>query len=126
PVVQRGSVITINGSGFSHTPSDNQVSFKAADGGVIRIAPLSSSVSQLSVQVPNTAASGAIQAYRLDLNIGSSGFPLPIASTPVPLTLTSITPFYQAPVGSTVTLSGLGFDPVAANNTVRFTTASGV
>src|SRR5207244_60329 len=104
-----GSVITLAGTGFAANAADNQVSFALGSGLFIRVPANTATTTSLSVQVPDGVVSGVIQIIRLDLNVGSGEFPLPIAGSPISLALTSISPFYQVTPGTTVTLSGMGF-----------------
>ncbi len=120
-----GAVITLTGSGFSATPELNQVVFTTAGDGITRAVPSAATPTSLTLTVPASAASGPIQVVRLDSPMGGLEFPLLITNSTTPLALTSISPFFQQPVGASLTFSGTGFDGNPSNDIVTFKTASG-
>ena len=119
-----GAGLTINGSGFSTVIASNQVSF-ATTTGITRVIPSAATATTLTVTVPANAISGAIQAHRTDTPTAGAEYALNVSGTPTSLALTSISPFFGVAAGNGLTLSGMGFDPILANNTVLFKSASG-
>lgn len=127
--VKRGDLLTITGTGFSSSLAESQVLFTTQNG-VMRIPLLSApgasaQTTSMTVPVPNEAVSGPIQVFRLDAAIGSLEFPILIEGTPAPLIVTSVSPFYQAVAGSSITLRGSGFSEFLSSNTVLFRASSG-
>ena len=120
----RGNTLTLTGTGFSATAAENEVLFTTT-AGVTRVTPSSASGTSMVVTVPNTATSGPIQAYRTDVPLGGAEFPLLVSGEVTPLALTAVSPFFKVAVGASLTLTGLGFDAVPANNTVSFKSAGG-
>ncbi len=120
-----GQVLTINGSGFSATAGDNRVLFTTANDSVVRVTPSTASFTQLTVTVPNNAVTGPIQVYRSDIPLGGTEFGINVNGSATPLVLTSVSPISGVAPGSSVTLRGMGFDPGAGNNTVKFRSAAG-
>lgn len=107
PVVP-GQVITLNGEGFSSTPSENQVFFNRIQGNVISATP-----TQLQVTVPLGAFSGFITI----VSGGRRGNGIPYVITPV---LQNIIPL-EAEEGTLVTLTGQHFSTDnPAHNAVFF------
>jgi hypothetical protein len=121
----RGSSLTISGSGFAPIASDNQVVFPTSANTFVRIVAVGGGSTSLTVTVPVAAVSGPMQVVRTDFAIGSGEFPLLVDTTATPLLLASVQPFYKVDPGTSVTLSGFGFDPQPANNTVLFRSVSG-
>ncbi|HEY9857767.1 MAG TPA: IPT/TIG domain-containing protein, partial [Stenomitos sp.] len=118
-----GTVVMINGTGFSPLPGDNVVTFGTATASVY----LATS-KQLITLVPPGASTG-----NLTVTTGSkvsAGVPFTVTS-PAPgggsgaFWLTSVAPDAASP-GDTLTLSGEGFSPVPSDNTVLFVGASTV
>jgi hypothetical protein len=122
--VARGTTITIAGRGFGPAIADNQILFTTATG-VTRVVPSAASLTSITVRVPDDAVSGPIQVYRVDIPLGGEEFPIIVSGTGIPLAITRISPYYQVQPGSTITLNGLGFDAVASNNLVFFTSTTG-
>ena len=123
--------MTITGKGFSGAATNHRVVFPIAGGGTTRVTPTAVSAPDaggertITVSVPVKAVSGLLQVICLDVAMGSDEFPIEIVGTATPVVLSSVSPFYKVSVGSAVTLSGLGFDPIPANNTVLFTSSTG-
>ncbi len=124
PIANPGDVINISGSGFSTIAAANQVLFTTGTS-VVRVTPSASSTTNLTVIVPNNAISGIVQPYRTDVPLGGLEFPDAVAGTNASLVLTRVRPYFRVQTGSTVTLEGMGFDSVAENNTVTFSSMSG-
>ena len=124
--VARGGTLTITGTGFAPTPTDNRVSLTTANNGTVRVIPTAGSATSLTVTVPNDAVSGVMQVYRMDTPLGGREFPLVVTGTTTPLTLTAVNPYFQVQPGATVTLDGMGFDPTPLNNVVTFKSATSI
>ena len=129
--VATGGTVTITGKGFSGAATNHRVVFPIAGGGTTRVTPTAVSAPgaggerTITVSVPVEAVSGLLQVICLDVAMGSDEFPIEMVGTATPVVLSSVSPFYKVSVGSAVTLSGLGFDPIPANNTVLFTSSTG-
>jgi len=121
----RGDSLTIAGSGFSPNAADNRVVFTTAGNGSVRVTPTSGTTTSLTVTVPLDATSGTMQVYRTDTPLGGAMFALPVASTATPLLLTSVSPASLVTAGTTLILTGMGFDPTPTNNAVNFKTGGG-
>lgn len=123
-LVVAGQALTITGTGFSSTATENQVLFRTASNIVTRVVPAEATTTTLKLVVPVNAVSGPIQAYRLDMPVGGTEYAIEIRDTATPLVLTSITP-ERVSSDATVILEGLGFDPTPANNEVNFRSSTG-
>lgn len=108
-----GSTITIYGSGFSSTPSANQVYLNG-----VAVTVVSATANSLTILIPAGATSGAVTITDSNGTVTSSSS-LSIAGVSQAPTITSVTPQVAA-AGSTVTLSGGNFQPVAAEDNVYF------
>lgn len=109
-----GASITINGTNFSSTASENIVSFNGTEASVI-----SASNNQLVVTVPTGAVSGKISVRTHGVTITSaSNF-----TVLFPPVVTSFSPTYGLP-GVNVTIEGLNFDLLTGNNAVTFNNVS--
>lgn len=107
-----GTTVTISGTGFSATPAENAVAF---DG--VAATVTSATATQLVATVPAGASTGAIgvtapggsatssRAFTVDSAVGA-----PIISSFAPTV---------ADAGATVGITGVNFDAVPANNTLR-------
>jgi gliding motility-associated-like protein len=111
-----GTTVTIEGTNFGTTPSDNIVLF-----GTVQAAVSAATSTQLAVIVPVGATTQLIYvtANGLTANSGTS-FTI-TAPTSDPPVITSFTPA-SGPVGTTVTISGSNFSTNISNNIVRFGT----
>lgn len=106
-----GSTVTIRGTGFSATPSQNTVTFNGVAATVT-----SSSSMEIVTNVPAGASSGSI-AVTAPAGSATSSSPFTVgASAP---TITSFTP-QVGPAGTIVTISGTNFQTIAANNRTKF------
>lgn len=121
----RNNTLTLSGTGFSPSVADNQVLFSVVGDRVLRVTPSQGSTTSLTVTVPADAVSGRIQVYRKDVPLGGKEFPILVDGTPMPLLLTDIAPYVQLTPGTTVALTGMGFDNDAANDSVLFTSSAG-
>jgi large repetitive protein len=107
-----GSTITIYGSGFSTTPSSNTVKFNGVAATVA-----SATATQLVVTVPTGATSGSITVQTGSTLVTSPGSFTVTAAVGAP-TIASFLPLVAA-TGSTVTVTGTGFQSVLADNQVQ-------
>lgn len=105
-----GTAVTISGSGFSITASNNVVKFN----GVVA-AVSAATASQLTVTVPVGATSGSI-SVTTGANTGTSSETFTVLA---PLAITSFAPA-TAPAGAAVTVNGTGFDAFLNSNVVTF------
>ena len=110
-----GTTVTINGSGFQSAEGIGSVAF--ADGHAAPI--LSWSDTQIVVQVPSTAISGAVsvQANNSDQSNQNFAFTLPN-----PL-VTGLVPSH-GPAGTQVQVNGTGFGATQGSSTIAFGTVS--
>ena len=106
-----GTTVTIYGTGFSTTPSQNTVAFNGVAATVT-----SSSFSQLVTTVPTGATTGSISVSTPAGSAASAtSFVVGDLSTP---TITSFTPTI-GPAGTAVTVTGTNFDTTASNNRTK-------
>ena len=104
-----GSSLTITGTGFSTTASDNVVKFNGTVSNVT-----SASTTSLTVTVPPGATTGYVTVTRQGLIAQS-----PAEFLVLPLAISSFSPGI-AVLGSSVTITGTGFSSVNVNNIVKF------
>jgi len=123
--VSTGSSITIYGTGFSSTPSQNVVTFI----GGATATPTAATATTLTVTVPAAAQAGAIKVKNTATNktsaLSTQTWSLPVA----PPVITSVTtPLGGAhPLanhGDTVTVNGSGFASTPEGNLVRLNAAA--
>jgi N-acetylneuraminic acid mutarotase len=114
-----GSTVTINGSGFSATPSYNTVKFNG-----VQAMAISATTVKLVVAVPPDALSGKISVTVSGLQ-GVSQYDFTVVHQPP--TIASFTPssgyvpFVNTGIpGTVVTIYGTNFSPTPANNSVKF------
>jgi YD repeat-containing protein len=106
-----GAIVTIYGTNFSGTPSQNNVTFNGTAATVS-----TASTTQLVVNVPVGATSGPVSVTTPAGSASSTGSFLVLASgSATAPTITSITP-PVAGIGDSVTISGNNFDPTPAND----------
>lgn len=117
-----GTVVTISGTGFSQTPSENSVTFGCGTGCRVPATVTAATPTQLVLAVPATAQTSVIavtaQAQTVD---APSSFGV-TAATAAP-TISGFTPTLTA-AGATLTVSGTGFDPTPANDRLTTNLAS--
>lgn len=107
-----GTTITITGTDFDATPSNNIVQF---NGTVATVT--SSTTTQITTTVPVGATTGPISVEVNDqTGTSSSSFVVTTATSP---TITSFNPT-SGTVGETITLTGTNFDTTPSSNIVRF------
>lgn len=108
-----GSNVTITGTNFSATPSENTVMFS---NGVLATVTASTSTT-IDVTVPVGAVTGIISVtVKCEYVASATTFTVGAGSSP---TITSFTPT-SGVVGTTVTITGTNFSATPANNTVQF------
>jgi YD repeat-containing protein len=107
-----GTTVTIRGSGFSVTPSQNAVSFNGTTATVS-----TATTTQLVVTVPTGATTGAV-GVTTPAGSASSASPYVVTTSLAP-TITGFTPT-SGLAGTAVTLSGTNFDTVLSNDRTRF------
>lgn len=108
-----GTVVTITGTGFDATASNNTVKFNGTTATVS-----SATKTQLMVSVPTGATTGKITVEVAGKSATSANDYT--VTTPVPtLAITSFTPG-TGQIGDKVTITGTGFSPTASNNNVTF------
>jgi hypothetical protein len=108
-----GTQITIYGSGFLTTPSQDVVKINGVSATVV-----SATGTQLVVSIPSGATTG-----NLTVTTGGTTVTSPTPFTVIPAiaapTITSFTPTLGAP-GATLTITGTNFDSMAVNNKIQF------
>jgi YD repeat-containing protein len=114
-----GALVTINGTGFSTTPSQDTVKFNSVTATVS-----SATNTQLQVAVPATAATGPISATSPNGTATSSASFTVTSSDGVP-TITSFGPT-SGVSGTTIGLVGTNFDPTLANDELRLNASPAV
>jgi YD repeat-containing protein len=113
-----GTPVTIYGTSFNATPSQNQVKFGGSNGTAATVTAATSTT--LRVTVPSGAASGTIYVKNIGTNKSVTSTKTYTVVGSLTPTITGISPAVAAP-GSTVTLTGTNFDTTgAAWNSVYF------
>lgn len=107
-----GSSVTISGTGFSSTPSQNTVQFNGTAATVS-----SSTANQIVAVVPSGATSGTISVTSPAGSVASQASFTVLADSGAP-TITSFTPD-RGVSGNTITVTGTNFDTTPANNSLR-------
>src|SRR5256885_1878852 len=111
-MVAVGATVTINGTAFSATSSQNTVQFNGTTANVV-----SASAVQLVVTVPPGATTGPISVMTPSGSVTSSSNFTVATDSGIP-TITSFTPDRGIP-GTSVTINGTNFD-VLANDKATF------
>jgi YD repeat-containing protein len=109
-----GATVTISGTAFSPTPSQNTVQFNGTTASIV-----SASATSLVVTVPTGATTGPISVSTSAGSVSSSSNFTVSANSGVP-SITSFTPNMGTP-GTAVSITGTNFDTLA-NNKVTFNT----
>ncbi len=125
-----GSQLGLTGTGFSSNAADNIIIFSRAGGGFISIAAMSVTPSPgpktITAIVPDNAASGPVFVKRKDLGLPGQPFVVTITNSAVPLYVSKVNPATGVAAGaSTLTITGSGFNAIAGNNSVTFSSADG-
>jgi hypothetical protein len=105
-----GTTVTITGTNFSITPSNNTVAFNGTNATVT-----ASSATSITTTVPAGATSGKI-TVTVSGNTATSATDFTVTVLP---TITGFTPT-NGPVSTSVTITGTNFSATPANNTVKF------
>jgi YD repeat-containing protein len=107
-----GTAITINGTGFSATPSQNSITFNGVSASIT-----SATSNQLQVTVPATASTGPISVTSPNGSATSAGTFTVTSTNGIP-TITGFSP-PSGVAGTSVTVTGTNFDPTLANDKLR-------
>jgi YD repeat-containing protein len=108
-----GTTVTIFGTGFSPTPSENTVTFNGTAATVASASP-----TQLVASVPAGATTGSI-GVTAPAGSASSSSPFTVTATSGAPTITSFTPTIATP-GTAVSITGTNFEATPTNNRLRF------
>ena len=108
-----GSTVTINGTGFGATSSQNSVSFNGVSATIV-----SATTTQIVATVPATATTGSITVTAPGGSVSTSAAFTVLADSGAP-TISSFTPS-SGLTGSAVTITGTNYDPSPGNNRVHF------
>ena len=108
-----GTAVTISGTGFSTSASQNSVSFNGTAATVT-----SATSTQLQVTVPAGATTGVI-AVTAPAGSATSAMPFTVTASSGAPTITSFTPSV-GPIGTTVTVTGTNFETVPTQNRLTF------
>jgi YD repeat-containing protein len=114
-----GTAVTISGTGFSTTASQNSVSF---NGTAATVSSATSTI--LQVTVPSGATSGTISVVSPAGSATSAGAFTVTADNGAP-TITSFSP-QNALTGATINIVGTNFDPVLSNDKLRVNVSAAV
>jgi len=109
------ATVTLYGTGYSTTPSQNTVKFNG-----ITATVTSSTATSIVTKVPAGATTGPIQVTAPGGSATTSTNFVVATSSGVP-TIASFTPGIGV-VGSSVTITGTNFDPIPTNDKVKFST----
>jgi uncharacterized repeat protein (TIGR03803 family) len=105
------STLTITGTGFDPTPSNDSVALSSGATGIVTGA----TSTQLTVTLTSPPAAGPLTAVvTID---GTSTSEVQVASV---IPVVTVSNGFISAGASTLTIDGFGFDPTAANNTVTF------
>jgi YD repeat-containing protein len=106
-----GTIVTINGTGFSSTASQDTVKFNGTSATISSASP-----TQIAVAVPSGATSGPITVTAPNGSATSTtNFTVTASTAPV---ITGFTPSIGT-AGTVITISGANFDPTAANDKTK-------
>jgi YD repeat-containing protein len=112
-----GTTVTIYGTGFSTTPSQNNVTFNGVSASVT-----SSTETQIVTTVPATATTGLIGVTTPNGSAASTQAFI-VTTDNGPPTITSFTPTIGTP-GTAVSINGTNFETAPSKNAVRFNISS--
>ncbi|MBI4490136.1 MAG: IPT/TIG domain-containing protein [Deltaproteobacteria bacterium] len=113
---QVGTSVTISGTGFSPTASENTVTFNGAVATVT-----SATATQIVTSVPSGATTGPI-AVTTPAGSATSSSAFTVTGSSGAPTITGFTPSIGTP-GAAVTISGTNFETAPGNNKVKFNVA---
>jgi YD repeat-containing protein len=109
------TVVTLTGTGFSATPSQNAVTFNG-----VATTVTSSTVTSIVTKVPAGATTGPISVTTPTGSATSSTSFVVTANSGAP-TITSLSPTI-GPIGTSMTITGTNFDPAPTSDKVKFNT----
>ncbi|MGH9410197.1 MAG: beta strand repeat-containing protein [Vicinamibacterales bacterium] len=112
-----GATVTINGTGFSATTSDDTVTFNGTAATVT-----SATTNTLTVVVPSGATSGTI-GVTTPSGSATSGSPFTVTTGNAAPTITAFTPSVGV-AGTSVTITGANFDAAPSNDRLHFNTTA--
>jgi YD repeat-containing protein len=113
-----GTVVTIYGTGFSATPSQNTITFNGTAATVT-----SATTTQLVTTVPGGATTGPIALTTPGGSTTSAdAFTVTASGVLAPPTITNFTPTIGAP-GTSVTITGANFSSTSSENRIAFNVA---
>jgi YD repeat-containing protein len=108
-----GTSVTISGTGFSSTSSQNSVQFGSTSASIV-----TTSTTQIVATVPSGASTGHIGVTSPNGSASSSASFTVTAGTGVP-TITGFSPSV-AIAGTAISINGTNFDPLPRNNRLQF------
>ena len=111
-----GTTVTINGTGFHETVTENTVTFNGVAATIS-----SATATQIVTSVPSGATTGLVTITTPEGSVTSST-PFTVGSSAAP-TITGFTPVIGT-AGTGVTIVGTNFDPLVSNNSVMFGASS--
>ncbi|MFB3112904.1 MAG: CARDB domain-containing protein, partial [Gemmatimonadales bacterium] len=111
-----GTTVTIYGTGFSATPSENTVTFNGVKATVTSATP-----TQIVTSVPSGATTGPI-AVTAPAGSATSTAAFTVTASGGPPTITGFSPTIGTP-GTAVTITGTNYETIPANNKVKFNVA---
>ena len=114
-----GTVVTLYGTGFSATSSQNSVTFNGTAASVT-----ASTTTSITTSVPSGATTGTI-AVTTPLGSATSTSSFQVASAAALPTITSVSPSIGV-VGTSITVGGSNFDTVLPNNRLSLNTTRAV
>jgi YD repeat-containing protein len=106
--------ITIYGTGFSATPTQNTVTFPSAGGGQTQATVTSSTIGRIVTSVPADATTGTLV---VGTPLGSTNTSFTVTTAAAAPTISGFTPGTAFP-GTALTVSGTNFDTTLANDRV--------
>ena len=107
-----GSSVTIYGTGFSLTPSQNTVSFNGLSAAITSVA-----ANQIIATVPATATTGPL-TVTTPLGVATSNTPFVVTASSAP-TISTFSPTIGS-IGTTVEIGGSNFESEPYNNKTKF------
>jgi hypothetical protein len=108
-----GTTVTINGTNFSTTVASNIVKFNGTQATVS-----TATATSLTVTVPAGATTGKVSVTVGGITVTSTN-DFTVSAAALTPTIISFAPL-NGTVGTSVVITGTNFDPVVANNTVKF------
>jgi YD repeat-containing protein len=116
PSAHAGDTVTLTGTGFSTTASQDTVQFAGAN-----TLASSATAAQIVVTVPTGAVTGTV-AVNVNGTVSNS-VPFTVLTTAGAPTITNVSPLIGVP-GTSVTVTGTNFDPVISNDQLGLNTTN--